>query len=94
MKPLFNEVKKDNKNKKIVGVEIGVHGGDNAVDILKELDFSKLYLIDEYVPYSSFPDGVGKPSCKYWRSPVRLKEEMKPSGCSSKIFLTVNGSQK
>jgi predicted O-methyltransferase YrrM len=35
----------------LIGVEIGVAQGDNALSILKELPIKKLYLIDPYIAY-------------------------------------------
>lgn len=44
------------KNRKnFVVAEIGVAEGNNALEILRGLDISKLYLIDPYLPY--FEDG-------------------------------------
>jgi hypothetical protein len=37
--------------KELVGCEVGVHGAENAENILKELDIKKLYLVDPYIPY-------------------------------------------
>jgi hypothetical protein len=39
------------KGKKLVGAEIGVWRGDNALDILQTLDVKTLFLIDPYLPY-------------------------------------------
>lgn len=36
----------------IVGVEIGVKQGLNAIDIIENLDILKLYLIDPWTPYT------------------------------------------
>ncbi len=40
--------------KQLVGVEIGVYKGENAVRMLNELDIAKLYLIDPYLMYEGF----------------------------------------
>lgn len=40
------------KDKDLVGVEIGVAEGINALSILNELSMKRLYLVDPYDPYS------------------------------------------
>ena len=45
------------RNKPLVGVEIGVYKGENALSILKTLNVKKLYLIDSYDLYSDYKDG-------------------------------------
>lgn len=50
MRPPF-EVIKDKKD--LVGVEVGVHRGYNALNILKGLSLKKLYLVDPWVDYVS-----------------------------------------
>lgn len=37
--------------KELVGAEVGVEHGENALDILCGLDIAKLYLVDSYLPY-------------------------------------------
>jgi hypothetical protein len=37
--------------KNLVGAEIGVYQGKNALDMLKNLDIKKLYLVDPFVGY-------------------------------------------
>ena len=37
----------------LIGIEIGVHGGNNAVWMLENLDIEKLYLIEPYETYPS-----------------------------------------
>jgi len=45
------------RNKKngggLVGIEIGVSGGDHAISLLESLDIERLYLIDPYENYTS-----------------------------------------
>ena len=41
--------------RKVVGCEIGVGEGINALQILRELDVKKLYLIDPYDRYKDSP---------------------------------------
>jgi hypothetical protein len=42
--------------KDLIGVEIGTSNGDNAVNILENLDIKKLYLIDPYKNYDQFQE--------------------------------------
>jgi len=39
------------EKKNLIGVEIGVYDGKNALDMLKRLNIKKLYLIDPYTVY-------------------------------------------
>jgi hypothetical protein len=45
------------KRKNLVGVEIGVAGGEHALSLLKTLDIKKLYLIDPYELYTEYQEG-------------------------------------
>ena len=49
---------KDGKG--LVGVEIGVCGGEHALSLLKTLKIDKLFLIDPYEMYETFLNGEGK----------------------------------
>jgi len=49
-RPMITFIKKQ-KRKQLVGCEIGVNAGENALSILKELKIKKLYLIDPYQKY-------------------------------------------
>lgn len=52
MRPSIKFIK--NRNiKNLIGVEIGVKEGNNALYMLKQLDIKKLYLIDPYTVYTS-----------------------------------------
>ncbi len=55
--------------KELVGCEVGVHGAENAENILKELDIKKLYLVDPYIPYEQ----CGKPVAKF--NPTVVKND-------------------
>ena len=46
--------KKKFGNTPIVACEIGTFKGDNALDILKNLNISKIYLIDAYTKYDGY----------------------------------------
>ena len=41
----------------LIGVEIGVAGGEHALSLLKSLDIKKIYLIDPYEHYSEYYEG-------------------------------------
>jgi hypothetical protein len=49
------------RNKKngggLVGIEIGVSGGDHAISLLESLDIERLYLIDPYENYTNYLAG-------------------------------------
>ena len=63
MRPSMERLK-EKKKKNLIGAEIGVWKGNNAFDILTNLDIKKLYLVDPYVPYletsHTFLDGNGE----------------------------------
>lgn len=63
---------KDRKN--LVGAEIGVAWGDNALDMLKELDVKKLYLID---PYKHIEHSEASPYAKAVEQEQTAKEKLK-----------------
>jgi hypothetical protein len=42
----------------LVGVEIGVHQGINARDMLKRMNLKMLYLVDPYELYKGYDDGI------------------------------------
>ena len=42
----------------LIGIEIGVAGGEHALSLLKTLHIAKLYLIDPYEMYESYTEGV------------------------------------
>ena len=50
--------------KNLVGVEIGLNVGDNATNILENLDIVKLYLVDPYIPFANFT----KAKVDMWRA--------------------------
>ena len=43
--------------RELVGVEIGVCGGEHALSLLKTLDHKKIYLIDPYEMYEDYSEG-------------------------------------
>ncbi len=48
------EARKHFKNKKIVACEIGAFMGKHALDMLKNLNITKLYIIDPYARYEDY----------------------------------------
>jgi hypothetical protein len=52
-RPMINYIKSNGKQN-LVGAEIGVYKGINALSILQELPIDKLYLIDPYVLYEDW----------------------------------------
>lgn len=46
------------QKKSLVGIEIGVAGGEHAQSLLSTLDISTLYLIDPYELYESYIEGI------------------------------------
>jgi len=57
----YSQFLKDNyKKEDLIGVEVGVFRGTNAVYLLEDLLIKKLYLIDNYKPYfdGPFKDGI------------------------------------
>lgn len=56
MRPSAEYYKKISENKPIVAVEIGVLKGNNAKQMLENMNIKKLYLIDPYEPYDKKQD--------------------------------------
>jgi len=54
MRPSLERIK---QRKQLVGAEIGVQNGYNAMDMLEHLDLLKLYLIDPYTPFPNASNG-------------------------------------
>lgn len=48
LRPMSNFMKKYFEGKELVGIEIGVEYGEHSLQILKNLNIKKLYLIDPY----------------------------------------------
>jgi hypothetical protein len=57
---------KDRGQHGLVGAEIGVSKGENTLNILKELNISKLFLIDPYTPFSEEGIPRNHGDCKEW----------------------------
>lgn len=61
-------LKKNYDNKKLVGIEIGVATGRNALSLLQNLDIDKLYLVDPYLfhpeKYKEHPFNIAKKNLK------------------------------
>ncbi len=52
----FTRFLKESKKKNLVGIEIGVLDGWNALDMLENLPIKKLYLIDPYMAYTNYEE--------------------------------------
>ena len=50
-RPMIEHIRNTNSKSNLIGVEIGVHYGNNALNILKALSIKQLYLIDPYDSY-------------------------------------------
>lgn len=48
------EFVKNNTIKPLIGMEVGVYAGDNALNILENLNIKKLFLVDPYIIYSDY----------------------------------------
>ena len=61
-RPMVRYLSEVSNNKPLVGVEIGVAGGDNSKSMLKNLNMKMLYLVD---PYMMYEDGVTTHSSEF-----------------------------
>ena len=57
----FDRFLKSTKKRNLVGIEIGVHDGWHALDLMENLPIAKLYLIDPYREYKEYDESVGNP---------------------------------
>ena len=57
----FDRALKRSKKKNLVGIEIGVHDGEHALDMMESLPIQKLYLIDPYISYKEYDESVNNP---------------------------------
>ena len=57
----FTRFLKESKKKELVGIEIGVLDGWNALDMLENLPIKKLYLIDPYTEYVGYKESQFNP---------------------------------
>lgn len=67
----FERVSTLRNYKNLVGIEIGVCGGEHAQSLLRTLDISKIYLIDPYEMYEPYMNSEGK---NYGESQLSLSE--------------------
>jgi len=56
MTPFTEFVRKNLHKNQLIGAEIGVRDGTNAIYLLENLPIKKLYLIDSFLPYRDNPD--------------------------------------
>jgi len=54
MRPMVNYLINQNYNGGLVGCEIGVASGNNALSMLRNLPIKKLYLVDPYIHYDGY----------------------------------------
>ena len=54
---LSSKVSSDDDGGGLIGVEIGVAGGEHALSLLQSLDIKKIYLIDPYEHYPEYYEG-------------------------------------
>lgn len=65
----------------LIGIEIGVAGGEHALSLLKTLDIDKLYLIDPYEMYESYTEGAkhyGKDQKPLRETKIAARELLEP----------------
>ena len=54
----FERLSSLSKKENLIGVEIGVAGGEHALSLLENLHIKKLYLIDPYELYETYGEGI------------------------------------
>ena len=57
----FNRFIKNSNKEELIGVEIGVLDGWNALEMLEMLPIKKLYLIDPYIAYKEYGESQNNP---------------------------------
>ncbi len=57
----FDRFLKSTEKKNLIGLEIGVHDGWHALDMMENLPIDKLYLIDPWMSYEEYYESVGNP---------------------------------
>jgi hypothetical protein len=78
-KPFVRYLIKTFNNKKIIGAEIGVCHGENAIDMLNKINFQKLYLIDSYTLYDEYKHDVPDNTQNFYDEAYEeIKKKMKP----------------
>lgn len=56
LRPMNQFLKERYGNKEVIGVEIGVLGGEHALEMFENLNIKKLYLIDPYLEYKEYEE--------------------------------------
>jgi len=69
----FDRFLRSTKKRNLVGIEIGVHDGWHALDLMENLPIDKLYLIDPYKSYEDYYESIGNPR----KTQKALNERMK-----------------
>ena len=54
---LRDRAREKNGGEGLIGVEVGVAGGEHALSLLETLDLKKLYLVDPYELYNEYEEG-------------------------------------
>ena len=57
----FTRFLKSSNKRELIGVEVGVLDGWNALDMLENLPIKKLYLIDPYIAYKEYGESQSNP---------------------------------
>lgn len=73
-RPMIQFLKQQFGDKPLVGVEIGVGSGMNALNMLKNLNMKRLYLIDPYTRYVQDGKLSGNPSDSLSMAEKRLRK--------------------
>jgi hypothetical protein len=71
-------------SKKLIGVEVGVYLGDNALNILENMNINKLFLVDPYIVYPEY-NVIDLPT-SLEEAKQRAKEAIKDYECVSWIY--------
>jgi len=85
LRPTFRYIKEHNNNVDgggLVGVEVGVQNGVNALSVLQNLPIKKLYLVDPYVVY----DGYDEWNCSEFWSHQDIDEIFLDAGKRLMVF--------
>ena len=72
-RPMISYIQKNRKDE-LVGIEIGVWKGKNALSILQNLNIKRLYLIDPYKPFIAKKNNYKDPTESKIEAHDKLKE--------------------
>ena len=91
-RPFTRFLKKQNK-KGLIGIEIGVRDGWNALDLLENLSIKKLYLIDPYTTYKGYAESQS-PNYQKWINKKKDIAKIVLKKYNSKIVWVYDFSEK